>query len=401
MTLACQGAVLLALVAGLLAFTTATKNVTLMVDGNTTPVQVYGGSVADVLERAGVTVAVADHITPALDAAVADGETVTVNKAKDITVSLDGAERTVTTTSHRVSGLISQLGIAPNAKISAPAGELLTASGSINIITPKQVTLVADGKKSVTTTTARTVADLLVDANVQLAASDRVSAPDAMAVVENMVVKVTRVNTAGTETETIAVPFETQESVDAALFKDEKKTVREGVAGSATKSFSTVVIDGVVVSRTETGTAVQLEPVAAKISVGGKERPAKETPAAAVKAPDAPAGADTAAAAKTPDAAVGAKAPAGANTGASAPAMSNEAMWDAIAQCESTGNWSINNGNGYYGGLQFDVQTWLGAGGGDYAPNASLATKAQQIDIANRVKAQRGLSPWGCAHAAR
>ena len=78
---------------------------------------------------------------------------------------------------------------------------------------------------------------------------------------------------------------------------------------------------------------------------------------------------------------------AAANTGAAAPAMMNVAMWDKIAQCESGGNWSINSGNGYYGGLQFDIQTWIGAGGGAYAPNASLATKAQQIDIANRVYA--------------
>jgi hypothetical protein len=60
----------------------------------------------------------------------------------------------------------------------------------------------------------------------------------------------------------------------------------------------------------------------------------------------------------------------------------------------------INSGNGYYGGLQFDIQTWIGNGGGAYAPNASLASKAQQIDIANRVYAQRGLSPWGCGWAA-
>ena len=80
--------------------------------------------------------------------------------------------------------------------------------------------------------------------------------------------------------------------------------------------------------------------------------------------------------------------------------MMTEAMWDKIAQCESTGNWSINSGNGYYGGLQFDIRTWIGAGGGAYAPNASLATKAQQIDIANRVYAQRGLQPWGCGWAA-
>ena len=72
--------------------------------------------------------------------------------------------------------------------------------------------------------------------------------------------------------------------------------------------------------------------------------------------------------------------------------------WNDIAQCESSGNWHINTGNGYYGGLQFDIPTWLSNGGGQYAPRADLATKAQQIDIANRVYAHRGLTPWQCAY---
>jgi hypothetical protein len=80
--------------------------------------------------------------------------------------------------------------------------------------------------------------------------------------------------------------------------------------------------------------------------------------------------------------------------------MMNQGMWDKIAQCESGGNWSINSGNGYYGGLQFDVGTWLSSGGGAYAPNAAAASKAQQIAVANRVYAQRGLQPWGCGWAA-
>jgi hypothetical protein len=75
-------------------------------------------------------------------------------------------------------------------------------------------------------------------------------------------------------------------------------------------------------------------------------------------------------------------------------------MWDRIAQCESTGNWSINTGNGYYGGLQFDLQTWLSSGGGDFASRPDLASREQQITVANRVYADRGLQPWGCAHAA-
>ena len=84
-----------------------------------------------------------------------------------------------------------------------------------------------------------------------------------------------------------------------------------------------------------------------------------------------------------------------------APKSSNVGMWDKIAQCESGGNWSINTGNGYYGGLQFNSAAWAGSGGLAYAPRADLATKAQQIAVANRLYASRGLQPWSCAHAAR
>lgn len=59
--------------------------------------------------------------------------------------------------------------------------------------------------------------------------------------------------------------------------------------------------------------------------------------------------------------------------------------WDAVAQCESGGDWSINTGNGYYGGLQFDQQTWDAHGGQEFAPRADLATRDQQIAVADRL----------------
>ncbi len=68
--------------------------------------------------------------------------------------------------------------------------------------------------------------------------------------------------------------------------------------------------------------------------------------------------------------------------------------WAALAQCESSGNWAINTGNGYYGGLQFAYSTWLAFGGGDYAPTANLATKDQQIEIAEKVLAVQGWGAW-------
>jgi nucleoid-associated protein YgaU len=68
--------------------------------------------------------------------------------------------------------------------------------------------------------------------------------------------------------------------------------------------------------------------------------------------------------------------------------------WDKLASCESGNNWSINTGNGYYGGLQFADGTWDGAGGEKYASRADLASRAEQIIIAAKVLDDRGWSPW-------
>ncbi|MEV4191752.1 transglycosylase family protein [Streptomyces toxytricini] len=68
--------------------------------------------------------------------------------------------------------------------------------------------------------------------------------------------------------------------------------------------------------------------------------------------------------------------------------------WDRVAQCESGGNWSINTGNGYYGGLQFSAQTWAGFGGKAYAAQANQASKAQQIAIAEKVLKVQGKGAW-------
>jgi LysM repeat protein len=68
--------------------------------------------------------------------------------------------------------------------------------------------------------------------------------------------------------------------------------------------------------------------------------------------------------------------------------------WTGVAQCESGGNWKINTGNGYYGGLQFSQSTWAAYGGTELAPRADLATSAQQVDIAEKVLAGQGIGAW-------
>ena len=85
--------------------------------------------------------------------------------------------------------------------------------------------------------------------------------------------------------------------------------------------------------------------------------------------------------------------------GATSASAASVATWDKVAQCESGGNWSINTGNGYYGGLQFSNSSWAAAGGTQYAARADLATKAQQIAVAEKLLAIQGPGAWSCAGA--
>ena len=72
--------------------------------------------------------------------------------------------------------------------------------------------------------------------------------------------------------------------------------------------------------------------------------------------------------------------------------------WDELAECESSGNWSTNTGNGYYGGVQFSDSTWDAYGGEAYAPRADQATREQQIAIAEKTLAGQGHGAWpGCS----
>jgi hypothetical protein len=205
---------------------------------------------------------------------------------------------------------------------------------------------------------------VLEESGLSLGVNDRTSQPGNAPVVNNMVVKVSRVDTGQTAASTEDVPFGTMTSESAEMFKGEKKVTQAGSAGKVERTFKLVLVDGREASRTLVSETVSVQPVTEQVTVGTKAKPEAT------------------------------------NTGAAAPAMMNEAMWDKIAQCESGGNWSINTGNGYYGGLQFSIPTWLANGGGTYGPNASVATKAQQIDIANRLFAKNGLRDWGCAWAA-
>src|SRR3954465_7678972 len=80
--------------------------------------------------------------------------------------------------------------------------------------------------------------------------------------------------------------------------------------------------------------------------------------------------------------------------GPASAAQASSVNWDAVAQCESGGNWSINTGNGFYGGLQFTRGTWKSYGGGKYASTANKASRSEQIAIAEKVLRGQGIGAW-------
>ena len=85
----------------------------------------------------------------------------------------------------------------------------------------------------------------------------------------------------------------------------------------------------------------------------------------------------------------------GGSVGLAAQAQAaTDAEWDTVAACESSGNWAINTGNGYHGGLQFAPSTWSGYGGGEFAPVAYQATREEQIAVAEKVLAGQGKGAW-------
>jgi hypothetical protein len=84
----------------------------------------------------------------------------------------------------------------------------------------------------------------------------------------------------------------------------------------------------------------------------------------------------------------------GAKPGTEVPAVSQGATWDALSGCEAGGNWAINTGNGFYGGVQFDQNTWERNGGLRYAQRADLASREEQIAIAEVTRARQGWGAW-------
>ena len=365
---AAQGLAALVVVAGSVGVAHHDKAVEVSVDGKPTSVHVFGSTVADVLEKQDIAVGEHDVVVPSLSSPVADGDRVSVRYGRQLTVNVDGATRTYWTTALTVDEALTDLGIrADGAVLSASRSQRLGRQGlAVSLTTPKKVTVVADGRSRTVTSINPKVSGVLAELDLSRGARDIVTPSLDAPLTAGMTIVVKRV-VVKKETATEAIPYATTKQKDSSLYEGQTSVVTPGKAGKKTVVREVTYVDGKKTTAKVLSSRTLSRPTAAVVRVGTKEHPAATS--------------------------------AGDTSGAGIN-LANAAMWDRIAECESGGNWSINTGNGYYGGLQFATASWLANGGDDFAPRADLASRAEQITVANRYYAKAGLSPWGCAHAA-
>jgi resuscitation-promoting factor RpfB len=338
---------------GSVAYAAKSKHVTVSVDGHQQKVHTFGSTVGDALEARGITVGEHDHVAPAVDSKLDDGQEISVQFGRRLVVNADGQKKVFWTTEDSVSEALSALGLRyDNALLSTSRSAPIGREGlNLTVRTPKQITIVRAGKAYPMTSLALTVGEALQRANVKVDGDDivkpGVSTP-LTAGTRIVAISVTRKNVV----QVVNIPYATKRIGTASLYEGQSKTTTAGKVGKRAIGYLIVAYDGKVVVRKPVATKVLSQPVNAAVAVGTKSRPAP--------APSNPtSGGDTSA-------------------------------WDRIAQCESGGNWSANTGNGYYGGLQFSKGTWDAYGGGQYAAYPHQASKAQQIAIAEKVRAAEG-----------
>lgn len=360
-----------ALFGGSAAAMSADKAVTVTVDGVSTSTHVFGSTVSDVLAKDDITVGPHDTVIPSLDSHIVDGSTVTVRYGRPLTVTVDGKTRIVWVTATTVDAALAQAGIDDaQAQLSVNRSMSVGRSGlSLTVVTPKDVTVRVDGHTSTFQTTALTVGDVLKARGITLGANDQLSPSASTVVTDNLKVVVYRIEQKKV-VQTSEIDFQTTKTNDNTLAQGTTQVAQQGVPGEQQTTYLVTYRDGQQVSQTTISTQVTRQPVTQIVKVGTMAAAAPSTSTS------------------------------GATSSGGATNSSNTSMWDRIAQCESGGDWSINTGNGYYGGLQFAQGTWVAYGGTQYAPRADLATKDQQITIANKLYASSGLSAWGCAGAA-
>ena len=352
--------VLLAVAGTTWGYSALGKSVTISVDGEPRQVTAMGGTVGEVLEDEGISVSDRDVVAPSLDESVTDDSQITVRYARPIELTVDGESTTHWVTATTVASALAQIGPRyRGADLSASRGGSIDREGlALDVVTAKTIKVklgARDLKKR--TVTAMTVEEALGELGVDVGKDDQTTPRLGHQLEDGDKVVFTDIRIVKRKVADEAIGFDSVERSDDSMFEGETSVARAGESGQRDVTYRVVYRNGQVTGRTVVSQRVTRQPVDEIVNVGTKEEPV-------------------------------------------APVTTNYAGgstdWDRLAACESGGNWAINTGNGYYGGLQFNLGTWQAYGGSGLPSNASRET---QIAIATKLRdASGGYGAWpGCA----
>ncbi|WP_193606593.1 transglycosylase family protein [Nocardioides lijunqiniae] len=323
------------------------------VDGQTREVTAFGDTVGEVLDAEGIEVGERDVVVPSLDEEVEDGSLVSVKYARPLQVVVDGVEQTHWVTATDVTSALGEIGmsVTRDAAVSVSRGAEIDREGlELEVVTAKRLTFAVAGRKPVTRrVTALTVQEALGELGVPVQRTDKAEPGLGTVVEDGDKIVFTDIRVVRKSVKGEPLGFSTIEREDDTSTEGETTVVREGREGRRNVTYRLEYRNGELTVRKVLRQQVLRKPVDKIVEVG------------------------TASAYE-----------------------SGSTVWDSLAQCESGGNWAINTGNGYYGGLQFNLGTWQAYGGTGLPSQNSRET---QIAVATRLRdATGGYGSWpGCA----
>ena len=330
-----------ALLAGGGAWVATDRAVTLRVDGEQRTVHTHADDVRGVLASAGVKVGERDEVIPAVDAEVRQGDTVEVDRARKLRVTVDGSTREVWVTAPTVDEALNELSMGRrDVKLSASRHSRLPLDGAaLSVKTQKQVAVKADGRTTAATTYAGTVQELLEERGLTLDADDRATPAVATALTAGLKVTVQRIATK-TATEMVAIKPPVQQRKDSSLTSGETRVITRGSSGKERRVVKYVYTDGKLSTKQVVAKTVLAVPKTTVVAKGTKK---------ATK---------------------------------SYPRGGTGLNWAALAKCESGGRVSVVSAGGTYHGLyQFSVSTWRRVGGSGLPSQASAAEQTMRAQM--------------------
>ncbi|WP_206601303.1 resuscitation-promoting factor [Mycobacterium sp. IEC1808] len=330
----------------------ASKTVTLTVDGIAMRVSTMKSRVIDIVQENGFRVDERDDLYPAADVEVRDAANIVLRRSRPLQISLDGQDsKQVWTTASTVDEALAQLAMTDTAPAAASRGSRVPLAGmALPVVSAKTVQINDGGAVRTVHLAAANVAGLLNAAGAPLLESDQVTPGAAAPIVDGMQIEVTR-NRIQRVTERVPLQPPARRIEDPEMNVSRQVVEDAGSPGTQDVTFAVATVNGVETGRLPIANTVITPAREAVVRVGTKP-------------------------------------------GTDVPPVSNGSIWDAIAGCEAGGNWAINTGNGYYGGVQFDQGTWERNGGLRFAPRADLATREEQIAIAEVTRQRQGWGAW-------